>query len=153
MNRTCMLAVAAAVAVIIKKKKQRKSRSKWMKEWLLKRSTLSHVNLLEELRLEPGDWHNYLRMDEETYFKLLQLVTPLIKKEDTHMRLSINPHERLTATLRFLATGRSYEDLKFTTLISAQSLGHIIPETCKAIFSVLKDEYLKVGINNLFQFY
>jgi hypothetical protein len=50
------------------------------------------------------------------------------------MSLSISPHERLTVTLRFLATGRSHEDLKFRTLISAQSLGHIIPETCEAIY-------------------
>jgi hypothetical protein len=71
MNRTSLLAVAAALAI-----KQKKSRS----EWLLKRS-LGHVNLLEEFRLEPGDWHNYLRMDEKTYFKLQQLVTPLIKNK------------------------------------------------------------------------
>ncbi|VVC94454.1 unnamed protein product [Leptidea sinapis] len=55
------------------------------------------------------------------------------------MRQAITPHERLTATLRFLANGRTYEDLKFTTLISPQSLGRIIPETCEAIFNALKD--------------
>ncbi|VEN41894.1 unnamed protein product [Callosobruchus maculatus] len=37
------------------------------------------------------------------------------------MRQSISPHERLTATLRFLATGRSYEDLKFSVAISSPS--------------------------------
>ncbi|XP_031351783.1 putative nuclease HARBI1 [Photinus pyralis] len=82
-------------------------------------------------------------MDEETYLKLLRLVTPLIKKSDTHLRPSISPHERLTSTLRFLATGRSYEDLKFSAVISPQALGQIIPETCDAIYSVLKNEYLK----------
>ncbi|VEN62449.1 unnamed protein product [Callosobruchus maculatus] len=45
------------------------------------------------------------------------------------MRQSISPHERLTATLRLLATGRSYEDLKFSVAISPQALGQIIPET------------------------
>ncbi|XP_074027668.1 uncharacterized protein [Leptinotarsa decemlineata] len=82
-------------------------------------------------------------MDEDTYLELLKLVTPLIKKEDTLMRQSITPHERLTATLRFIATGRSYEDLKFSAIISPQALGHIIPETCKAIYYVLKKDYLK----------
>lgn len=74
-----------------------------------------------------------------------------------NLRPSISPHERLTATLRFLATGRSYEDLKFSTLISPQALGQIIPETCQAIYSVLKNKYLKVKnerfigfINNVF---
>ncbi|VEN44318.1 unnamed protein product [Callosobruchus maculatus] len=45
------------------------------------------------------------------------------------MRQSISPHERLTATLRFLATGRSYEDLEFSVAISPQALGQVIPET------------------------
>uniref|UniRef100_A0A182YSR1 DDE Tnp4 domain-containing protein n=1 Tax=Anopheles stephensi TaxID=30069 RepID=A0A182YSR1_ANOST len=33
----------------------------------LKRSSLSHINMMEELRLEPTDWLNYARMDEESY--------------------------------------------------------------------------------------
>ncbi|VEN34344.1 unnamed protein product [Callosobruchus maculatus] len=37
------------------------------------------------------------------------------------MRQSISPQERLTATLRFLAAGRSYEDLKFSVAISPPS--------------------------------
>lgn len=53
-------------------------------------------------------------MDEDTYRKLLSMVAPLIQKQDTIMRISICPHERLAVTLRFLATGRSYEDLKYT---------------------------------------
>jgi len=144
-SRTVYLALVATAAVMIENKKKAKKR-KWVKEWLLKRSQYSHVNLLNEIRFHPEDWHNYLRMDEDTYLELLKLVTPLIKKEDTHLRKSITPHERLTATLRFLATGCTYEDLKFTTVISPQLLGEIIPETCNAIYTVLKDKYLKVCI-------
>jgi hypothetical protein len=68
-------------------------------------------------------------MDEETYLHLLSLVAPLIEKKNTVMRNTIPPNERLTATLRFLAAGRSYEDLKFTIIISPQALGYIVPET------------------------
>jgi len=60
------------------------------------------------------------------------------------MRCAITPHERLSVTLRFLATGRSYEDLKCSTAISPQALGVTIPETCAAIYEVLKKDYLKV---------
>jgi hypothetical protein len=35
-------------------------------------------------------------------------------------------------------------DLKFSTGISPQSLGKIIPETCSAIFHALRGQYLKV---------
>ncbi|PNF31399.1 hypothetical protein B7P43_G04087 [Cryptotermes secundus] len=107
----------------------------------MKRNVYSHVNLLGELKLVPKDWHNYLRMNEETYLQLLSLVAPLIKKKDTVMRMAISPHVRLTATLRYLATGRTYEDLKFTTVISPQALSTIIPETCDAIYKALHKEY------------
>ena len=71
-------------------------------------------------------------------------MSPLIKKQDTVVREAVTPHERLTATLRFIATGKSYEDLKFTTAISPQALSYIIPETCYAIYEVLQKNYLKV---------
>jgi len=143
MNRTQLLAVALPLAVIGKNGKERKKRSVWVKDWLLKRTTFSHVNLLTELKLEPGDWFNYLRMDEETYLELLHLVTHLIKKKNTHLREAISAHERLTVTLRYLATGRSYEDLKYTAAVSAHSLGQIIPETCAALYTVLKENILR----------
>ncbi|XP_023312377.1 uncharacterized protein LOC111692556 [Anoplophora glabripennis] len=82
-------------------------------------------------------------MNEEIYTELLGLVSQIIQKEDTIMRQAITPHERLTSTLRFLVTGRNYEDLKFSTGISAQALGKIIPETCRAIFDVLQENYCK----------
>jgi hypothetical protein len=75
---------------------------------------------------------------------LLAEVKPLIVKQDTVMRNAIAPEARIAATRRFLATGHSFEVLKFATIISPQSLGKIIPETCKAIYKALKREYLKV---------
>jgi hypothetical protein len=68
-------------------------------------------------------------MNDETYLILLSVVIPLIEKQDTCIRQAITPHERPTATLRLLATGRTYEDLKFTTMMSPQALSKIIPET------------------------
>ncbi|KAL1505187.1 hypothetical protein ABEB36_004808 [Hypothenemus hampei] len=62
--------------------------------------------------------------------------------------MAISPHERLTAMLRFLATGRSYKDLEFSTIISKQALSRIIPETCEASYNVLKKEYLKLSTEN-----
>ena len=50
-------------------------------------------------------------MDHDTFTHLLTAVTPLIEKKDTQFRDAIPPKERLTSTLRFLATGDSFEDL------------------------------------------
>jgi len=61
------------------------------------------------------------------------------------MRESIPPEQRLIATLTFLASGMSYQRLKFSTAISAPSLCEIIPETCAALYQVLKKNYLTVS--------
>lgn len=100
---------------------------------------------MKELKLHPDNWRNYKRRDETTYLQLLNLVTPLIICKDTVMRKSISPNERLSASLRYLATGRSLQDLRFLTLIATSTLSGIIPETCDAIYKALKKDYLKVG--------
>lgn len=86
------------------------------------------------------NWQNYLRMDESMYFKLLLLVTPFIGKNDAAMRRVISPYERLTAAPRFLATERSYIDLKFLAIISPQALSYITLEICNANYQVLRQE-------------
>lgn len=127
------------------KKKDAKKRV-WSKQWLLKRNIYSHMILLKELEDTcPPDFKNFVRMDVETYKYLLELVTPLIQKENTIMRDAISPNERLSATLRFLATGCSFEDLKFKTRIASSTLSKIILETCKAIIHVLKS-YISVSL-------
>ena len=120
------LALAAFCVVAKRLKATRKNRRKWCKDWMKKREIYSQVNLLSELKIYPRNLHNYLRMNEATYLHLLSLVTPLIVKTNTNMREAISPHERLTATLRFLATGRSYADLKYSTIISPQALSYIV---------------------------
>lgn len=47
-------------------------------------------------------------MDTATFEVLLHKVAPLITKQDTHLRKSIPPAERLSLTLRHLATGKCF---------------------------------------------
>lgn len=88
----------------------------------------------------------------DTYLELLSLVSPLIKKNDTVMRSAISPHERLSATVRFLATGRTLKDMEYSTAISKPALSLIIPETCEAIYNVLQ-QYIQVCLRSVFIFY
>ena len=104
-----------------------------MKPWLLKKQEFSHVHLIRELQDIPEDWKNYLRMNKENYLALLERITPLIKKQNNVMRLAITPHERLAATLRFLITGGSLEDLKFSTRCSYKTHQEIF---CRHILSI-----------------
>ncbi|KAJ8893474.1 hypothetical protein PR048_006072 [Dryococelus australis] len=49
----------------------------------------------------------------------------------------IPPNGRLMATLRYLATGRTLKNLRFSCHIAPQTLGKIIPDNCEAIFKAM----------------
>lgn len=75
---------------------------------------------------------------------LLNLIGHKIKKRDTTYRKAISVEERLSITLRFLASGDSYTSLQYLFRVSKQSISVIVPETCQAIVEALKDN-IKVG--------
>ncbi|CAH1987872.1 unnamed protein product [Acanthoscelides obtectus] len=102
------------------------------------------MTLVRKLRTSAtNNLNNYLRMDDMCFNELLSMVKPFISKKNTKMRKSITAEERLIVTLRYLATGRSLEDLKFSAVISPQALRRIIPDTCQCIYKALKKKYLK----------
>lgn len=79
----------------------KKKKKVWVKEWLKNRDQCSDLNLLRELRTSsPDDYRNFLRMDENTFIKLLEMVRPFITKRDTKLRQAVSAEERLIATLR-----------------------------------------------------
>ncbi|KAG5885407.1 hypothetical protein JTB14_031429 [Gonioctena quinquepunctata] len=82
-------------------------------------------------------------MTGRIFDELLGLISTFIVKQDTVMRNAIPAEERLSATLRYSATGRSYADLKFSTGMAARTLGYIIPKTYVAICRAL-EKYLKM---------
>lgn len=132
----------ALSAVILSSDDRKQKRSMWSKKWLMKRKFFTHMRLLREL--DASDYRNFMRMNEDCFMELLNLVRPLIEKKNTVMRESVSAEERLVVTLRYLATGRSLQDLKFSSAISPQLLSTIIPETCQAIYNTLKG-YIKVN--------
>ncbi|KAL4122763.1 hypothetical protein QTP88_015038 [Uroleucon formosanum] len=83
--------LAAVTLAIFKLRKQKKKRTRrWSKEWFKLRSRFTHENLLNVLRdTEPEDYKNFLRMDQEGFETLLELVRPKIEKQDTIMRKAI----------------------------------------------------------------
>ncbi|XP_053390824.1 uncharacterized protein LOC128553673 [Mercenaria mercenaria] len=118
----------------------------WVRPWIARRGQYGAYHaLMQELRQEdPRSYKNFVRMDKDTFTELLELVTPLIKKKDTFMRNSISAAERLALTLRYLATGDSYATLQYLYRVPATTVSEIIPETCQAIYNVLRNTYIKV---------
>ena len=139
LRRKACLALILALGM-----KRHVKRRCWMKEWLKKHDKYSHVNLLKEISaVEVDDYKNYLRMNEETFDKVLRKIEPFLSRKDTVMRSSLPASERLVLTLRYLATGRNFEDLKFSAAFSPASISVAIIETCEVLVYVLQ-EYMKV---------
>ncbi|XP_063221343.1 uncharacterized protein LOC134530450 [Bacillus rossius redtenbacheri] len=139
----CALQIACAL-----KSSRWRRRRWWTRPWIQRRDEGAgcvHRLVNEELKMEdPESYKNYLRMDEQSFQKLKRVVESRIKKKSTNMRQSISVEKRLSVTLRFLATGETYQSLSFAYRITASTLSGIIPSTCRAIYDALKDDYLKV---------
>lgn len=99
------------------------------------------IGLHGELR---SSFHNFLRMSSSDFEELITLIGRKVAKLNTNFRDSISVKDRLAVTLRFLATGDSYQSLMYLCKISVTSISRIIPEVCNALNEVLND-YIKVS--------
>ncbi|KAK4318011.1 hypothetical protein Pmani_010963 [Petrolisthes manimaculis] len=111
-------------------KKKKKARRHWVKPWMARKSKNVFNNLLKEMCLEDQQaFYDYHRMHRKNFAEFLELVSPA---------------QRLSITLRYLATGESRRSLEFQYRTSHCLISSIIPETCDAIFTSLKNDYLKL---------
>lgn len=125
-------------------------RSVWVRDWLKKRETDgAYAKLLQEFRNggESGEklFRDFTRLSPTDFDYLLQLVTPQIEKQDTQFRRAIPAGERLALALHYLATGENYHALRFVFRIPQSTISLIIPLVLDAIWSVLRNEYVRVS--------
>ncbi|KAB0789962.1 hypothetical protein PPYR_15278 [Photinus pyralis] len=136
------LIIGASAALLLNRK-----RRWWVRPWIEQRETNSQGNsnlLHNELAvLDKENYKNFIRMDEDTFNDLLKLIENDIQKQDTKFRNAISAKDRLSVTLRYLATGESYKSLSFSFRMGQSTIAGIIPEVCIAIYNNLKNQYLK----------
>lgn len=84
-----------------------------MADWLKKRTTDgAYHKLFPEIQTEDENlYRNIIRMTPTQFQLLLEKVSPLIEKKVTRFRVPISAAERLSVTLRYLATGNCCLDL------------------------------------------
>ena len=82
-------------------------RTVWTKRWISRQLTQGVCeNIVCELSAEDAEqFRQYHRLERGAYEQVLALVLPLIERQDNHLRCCLKPMERLSVTLRFLATG------------------------------------------------
>ena len=120
-------------------------RKMWARQWLLRRGERGAFNtLFQELAVEDtAGFNEYMRMPYPKFVALADLIGPYIKKQDTCMRISIPASERLALTIRFLATGETFQSLSFQFRIGKATVSGIVTEMCDAIYAVLGKDFLQ----------
>jgi len=108
--KTRKLALLATTTLcLLGRARRRKSlKSCWVRSWLSRRERHGmSTTLVRELETEDtAEYRSMFRMNKDCFELLLQMISQSIVKQDTRMRQSVSPKERLQVTLRYLATGR-----------------------------------------------
>ena len=112
--------IVAIARRLEEKRQQRQQRRAATLPYVLRRHEFGAFHaLVQELKAEDiNGYKNFLRMRPETFDQLLHLVGPVIQKQDTKMKDSICPAERLSVTLRWLASGEPSRFLLFADLFT-----------------------------------
>ena len=103
---------ALMITLLLRRRRYRRLRANfrkiWARPWILRR-TMQGVfsNLLRELDCEaPAKLRQFHHLDRHEFEYILAKMEQIIRKEETYMRQSISAGERLSITLRLLATGK-----------------------------------------------
>uniref|UniRef100_A0A8C5LRV2 DDE Tnp4 domain-containing protein n=1 Tax=Leptobrachium leishanense TaxID=445787 RepID=A0A8C5LRV2_9ANUR len=125
----------------------RRKRRFWVNPLLVKRSRLGEFHHLhDDLQKDAAKFFDYYRMRLETFTYILDAIRSSITKS-SNFRDTISPEERLTVTLRYLATGSSFKTLGYSFRISDVTVGRIVRETCKAIWDKLQPLHMSFPKN------
>ncbi len=111
----------------------------------LQRRTLygQYERLMSELEVEdPAAFKNFLRVEPAMFREMLNQLGSAIAKQDTFYRKLLHPGLRLAITLRFLATGDSYNSLMYGFCVAHNTISCIVSEECAAIIQEYQDEVI-----------
>jgi len=122
------------------RRRERRRRRHWVRPWIQRRPFYGvYEKLMIELRREdPSSFHNFLRMTPAMFDELLDRLTPRLTKQDTFYREALQPGLKLALTIRHLASGNKYADMKFSWRVPHNTISLVVREVCQAII----DEYL-----------
>ena len=119
------------------------------REWVKRRSQSGYFNnIVKELKVEDRiGFREMFRMDVTDFDFLLSEISHLIcpsQMSNSGGHSPIMPDERLALTLRYIATGESFQSLSFQFRISLNAVSYIIKGCCEALVEKLVPVFLKL---------
>ena len=120
------------------RRRRRRLRRWWSKAWLgpeRRRMFGLYDQLMMELRREDQrSFTNFMRMPPEMFDEILERVGPRITKQYTTFRTPLDPGMKLAVTLRHLASGSKYSNMRFAWRIPHNTISVIVREVNIFIF-------------------
>lgn len=100
----------------------------------------------------PQKFRDYTRMEIETFEYILSKIQVRLTKQWTNfVKQPITPREKLIITLRYLATGISFNALSYTFRIGRSTAAEIVKETCLAVWDKLHELHMPQPTEELFK--
>lgn len=134
-----------------RRQRRKRRRCMWSKNWLgpvRRRQFGLYDQLMVELRREDQKaFANFLRMPPAMFDEILNRVYPRIVKQTTWMRDPIAPGMKLAITLRHLASGAKYMDMRYGWRVPHNTISIIVRQviiiylTLMCLFCVLSLRY------------
>ena len=126
------------------RRRGRRRRRHWVRPWIGRRKQFGlYDQLMVELRNEDqASFTNFLRMPPDMFDELLARLGPRITKKTTFFREPLEPGLKLALTLRYLASGNKYADMKFAWRVPHNTMSLVVREVCQAIIDEYMDEVL-----------
>ena len=123
----------------------RRRHNMWVRLWLMQREERgAYHNIMAELYAtdNPG-FTNFMRMTSQFFEMIRTRLEPRLVRQVNNYRAPINVGEKLTLTLRFLATGESYTSLSCQFRVGRSTISKFLPEVVRAIQDEFTREHLK----------
>ena len=137
-------AAAAVLALLLLEDEESENeeleRKHWVQPCLAKREQLGAFHtIFQEIRNDPKRCRDYIRMQNEQFMYLVNLMKEGLQKQDTLLRDCIPPDELTCVALRFLAAGETFRTLMFQFKISRARISEAVIEVSEAIVKALND--------------
>ncbi|KAF9413745.1 hypothetical protein HW555_008191, partial [Spodoptera exigua] len=133
---------AICVYLLLRKKERKKKRQYWVHPILRDRFTHGQFQTLypKLSSFEPKFFH-YLRMSINSFDELLEMMSKQIESNDTHMRSSVSPEEKLVITLRY------YYEEKYSTRRKASCKAYNALAACRnAVCRCDRPQYIRSAV-------